>query len=192
MKTKLLILLLLCGTILSSLSGFSAMGEGSLERICFYTPVEEYRVIDSMAELEEAVLYMQENNFANYEHVNILIWLKSNLPHREGESYLPWYEQAKDALSQIESISMMPSKYSPTVEIHVDYEKLNAEAFAAVAESNFVSGIYISDQLVASSGDEDEPTDGAAESGDGAVYGVTVLGVAAAALTVLLLRKKKI
>ena len=74
MKTKLLILLLLCGTILSSLSGFSAMGEGSLERICFYTPVEEYRVIDSMAELEEAVLYMQENNFANYEHVNIVIW----------------------------------------------------------------------------------------------------------------------
>ena len=108
-------------------------------------------------------------------------------------------EQLEEIFSYITSYKVVPSRgmevYFVTTTgekktVIFPYGELTIAYLTELAADETVYRVSVSHSglAVSPSEDEDEP----AETGDSAVYGVTVLGVAAAALTVLLLRKKKI
>ena len=110
-------------------------------------------------------------------------------------------EQLEEIFSHITGYKVVPSR---GMEVRIGmttgekktvifpYGDLMIAYLTELVADETVYHVSVSHSGLAVPADEDEPTDGAAESGDSAVYGVAVLGVAAAALAVLLLRKKKI
>ena len=99
------------------------------------------------------------------------------------------FENIKDVVEKVpyESHWYVDWVKEPYVLIKIAYQDVTKELLTLLAESNWINEVVVKyPEMVLP--DEDPPAD----TGDGAVYGVAMLGVAAAALTVLLLRKKKI
>ena len=132
--------------------------------------------------------------------------------HMAEEGFLPGYaiyfkddvdpvkafENAKDVIAKLQYEELRDYTdvhyvKEPYVGLTVLYENVAANDLVMLAKCEWIRRVEVRyPHLVYPDLGDDFEEPPASETGDGAVYGVTVLGVAAAALTVLLLRKKKI
>ena len=166
MKRISILLLLLC-IVLATLGGVGISAEDSYPRIGFFTFRTEKQIeyANNDAEAEEMLQYIKD-------------WEKrlETFPNAELAIHM-WHDQA---VYGRDWWTVLPIS---TGECTVEYLKnlyLTTPHLDALAVT------------INTIPDDDFDDSHASQTGDGAVYGVAVLGVAAAALTVLLLRKKKI
>ena len=142
---------------------------------------------DDEEKLEKEIDRMQKNSgvFRDFGSPNIELHFGSGM---SSTHYDTAFENSKDVVEKVpyESHLYVDWVKEPYVSIKIAYQDVTKELLTLLAESNWINEVVVKyPEMVL-------PEDPPAETGDGAVYGVTVLGVAAAALTVLLLRKKKI
>ena len=167
MKRMSILLLLLC-TVLATLGGVGISAEDEYPNIGFYTFRTEKQLekAHSDAEAEEMLQYIKEwaAKMVTYPNEELRIFMS--------------YDETVEPLDRRTDFGISAD------ECTVEYLK------TLCATTPHLIGVAVSTNPLPLDDDFEESP--ASQTGDGAVYGVAVLGVAAVALTFLVLRKKKI
>ena len=194
---RLLLMLLVCGIVFSVLGVFGVTAEElDYQKVCFVVKRDgkvqsEYPT--NANEMKELLSYITSYRYATSIGMYVSIVTATQETKIVAFLYEEWVMDHIDSLNDEiivggdltidEFYQLFPDETSKKEELTIDYlyQLLNDET---------ISKVFVAHFTLPQDDDFGEPP--ASQTGDGAVYGVTVLGVAAAALAVLLLRKKKI
>ena len=194
MKRRIMVISLLLCLVICMLSGIVVSAEDLskkdvYDKFCFdYGSGEGKAYPDNEDRLKEEIDLVQKSPgiFSDFGSPHILIYFLSGM---NATYYDTAFENIKNVLEKVpyESLNYKEWAKEPYVSMEIAYQDVTKELLISLAENEWIDKVVVKhpEKVLP----EDPP---ASETGDGAVYGVAVLGVAAAALTILLLRKKKI
>ena len=198
MKNRLAIIVISISLIVGMFGVITATAEDfehkSIQKICFdYTDGQTKVYPCNIEELNREIDLLQKQSYLS----NQGYWGPTiGIHFKKGVDPVTAFENAKDVILKVPHEGLVDHttigiSKDPCVTLIIQYEQLTEEGLMMLAENEWIDRIVVCHPVLYLNPVE-PPVEPPVETGDGAVYGVAVLGVAAVALTVLLLRKKKI